>query len=135
VDPEKRRISVGLKQTEENPWTTVGARFPVNTKTRGQVTRIAEFGAFVELIPGVEGLIHISELSERRVRAVTEVVKEGQEIEVRVIRLDLENQRVSLSMKPDRQPLKLAQPEPVREKPQMKRKRPLRGGLASHFEW
>lgn len=133
VDADKRRISLGLKQTEENPWTTLEAKFPVNTKTRGKVTKLMEFGAFVEIAPGVEGLIHISELSERRVRAVADVVKEGQEVEVRVIKLDMEHQRVSLSMKPEPAPVPAAA---AAAKGKVKpRKKPLRGGLASHFEW
>ncbi len=127
----RRRISLGLKQTFENPWDQVERLCPANSSTTGKVTKIMEFGAFVELVPGVEGLVHISELSDRRVRAVQDVVKEGQEVEVRILRIDRQAQRISLSMKPLPQ-----EPEPrPEEKVKPKKKRPLRGGLSSHFDW
>ncbi len=137
ADGERRRISIGLKQAEENPWNSVASEFPVNVKVTGKVTKLMDFGAFVELTPGVEGLIHISELSERRVRAVSDVVQEGQEVEVRVIKVDTEANRISLSMRPE----PVARAEPVAaaggkdKSGKQKRKRPLRGGLSSHFEW
>lgn len=131
TDAARRRISLGLKQTVENPWDLVERQCPANSTTKGKVTKIMEFGAFVELVPGVEGLVHISELSDRRVRTVGDVVKEGQEVEVRVLRLDRQAQRISLSMKsPPKEPE--AKPE---EKAKPKKKRPLRGGLSSHFDW
>ncbi len=137
VDPDKRRIAVGLKQTEENPWTTVESRFPPNTRVTGKVSKITDFGAFVELVPGVEGLVHISELSDRHVKAVCDVVQEGQEIEVRVIKADQEAQRISLSMKPESKAPRDAANQGTRSagKPKKKRTKPLRGGLASHFKW
>lgn len=131
VDSGKRRISLGLKQTEENPWDTVERLYPANATAKGKVSKIMEFGAFVELLPGVEGLVHISELSDRRVRTVGDVVKEGQEVEVRVLKIDRKAQRISLSMRP---PAK-EEPRKPDEKAKPKRKRPLRGGLTSHFEW
>ena len=134
VEPAKQRISVGLKQTEPDPWSTVETRFPLNTPTKGKVSKIMDFGAFVELTPGVEGLIHISELSDKRVKAVGDVVKEGQEVEVRVIKLDLKAQRISLSMRPAPKIQEHVAPEPAR-KPKPERKKPLRGGLSSHFNW
>jgi len=139
VEPEKRRISVGLKQLEEDPWATIESRFPLNGKCTGRVFKIMDFGAFVELAPGIEGLIHISELSLRRVNNVGDVVQEGQEVEVRVIRIDKEAQRISLSLKPAPQPRPAAQAEIASSAKPAKltkqRKKPLRGGLASHFEW
>ncbi|HOW72266.1 MAG TPA: S1 RNA-binding domain-containing protein [Phycisphaerae bacterium] len=133
VEPAKQRISVGLKQTEPDPWSTVETRFPLNTPTKGKVSRIMEFGAFVELTPGVEGLIHISELSDKRVKAVGDVVKEGEEVEVRVIRVDTKAQRISLSLRPAP---KIQEPPPAApHKPKPARKKPLRGGLSSHFNW
>ncbi len=135
VEPEKRRISVGLRQLLEDPWSSIETRFPVDGKVRGKVARIVDFGAFVELAPGVEGLIHISELSPRRVNTVSDVVKEGQEVEVRILKIDTEAQRISLSMKPPQQAAP-ARPEPVgHDRSGKKRKKPLRGGLSSHFEW
>jgi small subunit ribosomal protein S1 len=143
VEPEKRRISVGLKQLEEDPWATIESRFPLNGKCKGRVAKIMDFGAFVELAPGIEGLIHISELSHRRVNNVGDVVQEGQDVEVRVIRIDKTAQRISLSLKPVPQPRPVAQadaaapaaPATKPAKSTKQRKKPLRGGLASHFEW
>lgn len=134
VDSEKKRISVSLKQTQENPWATVEAKFPVNSKVQGKVVKILDFGAFVELAPGVEGLIHISELSDKRVKAVGDVVSEGQEVEVRIIKVDLPNQRISLSMKPE-QKIPARGIEAKQLDKTKGRKRPLRGGLSSHFDW
>ncbi len=128
VDPEKRKISVGTRQLQDNPWADIETRFPVNDTFKGKVTRTAEFGAFVEVAEGVEGLVHISELSDKRVRAVTDVVKEGAEVEVRVLKVDAKAQRLSLSMKP------LTKQDIEDAKPRKKKKRPDRGGLASHID-
>jgi small subunit ribosomal protein S1 len=130
VDTKRRRISISLKQTQENPWSKIEETFPVNEKCKGTVTKIMEFGAFVELLPGVEGMIHISELSTQRVKTVGDVVKEGQEVEVRVLKIDKDSQRISLSMKPPGE-----SPAEKDAQAKKKRKRPLRGGLTSHFDW
>jgi len=135
VDAVKKRISVGLRQTQASPWSTAGERFPVNGKAWGKVVKVADFGAFVEIAPGLEGLIHISELSDRRVKAVTEVVQEGQEVEVRVIKVDVEQQRISLSLRPEPKAPPATKAAPTLAERRKERKRPLRGGLASHFEW
>lgn len=131
TDAARRRISLGLKQLEENPWDQVERLYPANSTLKGKVTKIMEFGAFVELLPGVEGLVHISELSDRRVRMVKDVVKEGQEVEVRVLKIDRKAQRISLSMKPEPK----EEEKKPEEKAKPKKKRPLRGGLSSHFDW
>ncbi|GMV96548.1 MAG: hypothetical protein AMXMBFR83_09130 [Phycisphaerae bacterium] len=135
VDPARRRISVGLRQTEPNPWDTLEQQFPINATVKGKVTKIMEYGAFVELLPGIEGLVHISALSDRRVRAVGDVVKEGQEVEVRVLKIDRGAQRVSLSMKPQEAPRRPAGDAPGKESKPAKKPRPARGGLSSHFDW
>jgi len=137
VDPAKRRISVGLRQAEPNPWDTLEQHFPINSMVKGKVTKIMEYGAFVEILPGIEGLVHISALSDRRVRSVGDVVKEGQEVEVRVIKIDRENQRVSLSMKPETAPRGHEAPavESGRASDKKHKDRPARGGLSSHFDW
>jgi small subunit ribosomal protein S1 len=139
VDAAKRRISVGLRQAEPNPWDTIEQQFPINSTIKGKVTKIMEYGAFVEILPGVEGLVHISALSNQRVRAVGDVVKEGQEVEVRVIKIDREAQRVSLSMKPEeaaRYSAAEAESKEGQKGADKKRKdRPARGGLSSHFDW
>ena len=105
IDAEKHRISLGLKQLSEDPWSVAEEKYPVNTMIHGKVVRTTEFGAFVELGEGIDGLIHISELSDQRIRAVTDKVKPGQEVEVRVLGVDRENHRIKLSMKtPPRMP-------------------------------
>lgn len=134
VDLEKRRISLGLKQNTENPWANVETKYALNSKVQGKVTRIADFGAFVELEPGVEGMMHISELSEKRVATVGDVVKEGQDVEVRVIKLDLKAQKISLSMRPEATAPPVGEDTGKPGKPK-KRKKPLRGGLSAHFDW
>ncbi|MCP4247281.1 MAG: S1 RNA-binding domain-containing protein [bacterium] len=139
VEPQKRRIALSLKQTQTDPWSEVLKCFPQDTVCQGKVTKCAEFGAFVEIAPGIEGLVHISELSDRRVSKCEEVVQPGEQVEVRVLGVDTEQRRISLSVKAvHTAPLEAPAGEaPDKEGPpkKKKRKRPLRGGLASHFEW
>jgi small subunit ribosomal protein S1 len=93
------RISLSIRALERDPWLDVLTRFPVGSQLVGKVTRLAAFGAFVELVPGVEGLVHISELgAERRVAHPQEVVSEGDPVEVKVLSIDPEKQRIGLSM-------------------------------------
>ena len=99
LDPDARRISLSLKQLLANPWDAFAANHRPGTRMKGTVTRIAEFGAFVQLVEGIEGLIHISELSTDRVRRVRDVVTEGQEVEVQILNLDTEAKRIALSLK------------------------------------
>jgi len=129
VDLERRRISLSLKQAGEDPWTGASVRWPVGSLTEGIVTKIADFGAFVELAPGVEGLVHISELSSGRVRSVSDAVEEGRTVRVRVLRVDEDARRISLSMSRAAAPAagEAASTEEAPSKPQ--RKRPLKGGL------
>jgi small subunit ribosomal protein S1 len=137
IDPAQRRISFSLKQAGPDPWKTVKEKLAVGMTTTGTVTRLADFGAFIELEPGLEGLCHISELSNQRVRTAGDVVKVGQEVTVRVIDLDAEGRRVSLSMKDQARPqsggakgaVAVAAPA-APAGPVVKKKRPqLRGGL------
>lgn len=99
VEPKRNRISLSIKRVGDDPWTGASARWPVGEKVSGVVTRIAEFGAFVELASGVEGLVHISELADRHVKSVEEVVKEGDTVEVRVLDVDEGKRRIGLTMK------------------------------------
>ncbi|MEZ6130630.1 MAG: S1 RNA-binding domain-containing protein [Planctomycetaceae bacterium] len=98
-DKEKNRISLGMKQLVQNPWQGLNERYPSERIVSGKVTRISDFGAFVELEPGVEGLVHISELAWRRVGSVGEVLKVGEEKEFKVLEVDSKRKRVSLSLK------------------------------------
>lgn len=131
LDPAKRKISLSLKALSQDPWLTVPERYAANTMVSGAVTRTTNFGAFVQLEEGVEGLIHISELSPQRVRAVTDVVKPGQVVQVRVLGVDAPQRRISLSLKPavDERPADAPAPD-AKPKPEKKRKRELRGGLS-----
>ena len=97
VDHEKQRVSLGLKQLQKDPWSSVVEDFPVGMVTESTITRLMDFGAFAELAPGVEGLIHISELATHRVAHTGQVVKPGDKIKVKVLAVDLEKKRISLS--------------------------------------
>ena len=136
IDRTTGKISLAYRDC----WRTPGprpAKYPPNSVVRGKVTKLMEFGAFVELEPGVEGLVHISELSHKRVWRASDVVNEGDEVEVLVLSVNAEAQRISLSMKA------LSKPEPTKKekeeaqesapppsaKKQRHRDQPLQGGL------
>jgi small subunit ribosomal protein S1 len=100
IDHEGRKISLGLKQLEPDPWTGIEAKYPVGSRQKGTVRNLTNFGAFVELEEGVDGLIHISDLSwTKKVRHPGEVVKKGEEVEVVVLNIDKDNRRISLGYK------------------------------------
>ncbi len=100
VDPGARRISLGLKQIESNPWQQLGEKYPVGARLTGTVRNLTEFGAFVEVEEGIDGLIHISDMSwSKRLKHPSEVLKKGDEVEAMVLNIDPENQRLSLGLK------------------------------------
>ncbi|HEX3030899.1 MAG TPA: bifunctional 4-hydroxy-3-methylbut-2-enyl diphosphate reductase/30S ribosomal protein S1 [Bacillota bacterium] len=99
IDADKEKISLGLKQILRNPWENVADNYAVGSIVTGKVVRLAPFGAFVELEPGVDGLIHLSQLAERRIVKADEVVKVGQEVKVKVIDVKGDEKRISLSLK------------------------------------
>jgi small subunit ribosomal protein S1 len=100
IDPEKHRISVGMKQLEPDPWDTVPARYNPGDRARGTVTRLLDFGAFVELEPGLEGLIHISEMSwAKRVKSPSDVVKPGDTVEAVILSVSPAERRIALGLK------------------------------------
>jgi small subunit ribosomal protein S1 len=132
VDPSRKRISLSIKRVGDDPWMGASARWPVDTVVSGIVKRITDFGAFVEITPGVEGLVHISEISDQRIRSVKDALGEGQSVQAKVLEVDEERRRISLSIKAvvssadyTGQAAEAAQPS----KPAPKRKKPLRGGL------
>lgn len=133
IDRDKGKISLGMRQLTQNPWKVAESKYEKGSTVIGRVTKTETFGAFVELEPGIEGLVHISELDHRRVKRVTEVLNAGDMAEVQVIEVDPGKKRISLSVKA----LK-AKPEPE-EKPEepevpkyeRKRKGPLKGGTGS----
>lgn len=100
VDAEKRRLSLSLRATEPNPWEQVADSYSVGAKIRGVVRNLTDFGAFVEIVPGVDGLVHISDMSwTRRINHPSEIVQKGDEVEAVITSVDAYNQRISLSMK------------------------------------
>lgn len=135
VEPQKHRIALSMKQAQPDPWSDVFGNFSEDAVVDGKVTRLADFGAFIELMPGVEGLAHISELSDKRIKNCAEVLKVGQEIKVRVLKVDPEQRRISLSLKmadAEMHADQTAEHEPAKPK---KRQKPLRGGLESGWDW
>ena len=99
IDRERQRISLGLKQTQEDPWRKVLDEYKQGDVLEGKVTKVVAFGAFVEIIPGVEGLVHISELAEHHVENPSEVVSPGDQVWVRILEIDESRRRISLSVK------------------------------------
>lgn len=135
IDRETKRLSLGLKQLTPSPWDRVEERLSRGMTVKGKVTRLMDFGAFVELEPGIEGLIHISELASNRVRRVSDIVKPDQEVEVRILKIESEAKKIALSFRP--LPV-LSTPEPEEEDddappvPKPERKVPLKGGLGDN---
>jgi len=99
VDPGQQRISLGLKQAQEDPWAAISSKYQVGQLVTGKVNKLASFGAFIELEEGIDGLVHISQISEDRVQKVRDVLKPGEEVEARVIKIDPVERRIGLSIK------------------------------------
>src|SRR5689334_21161785 len=100
VDPNEEKISLCMKQTEQDPWMVLPLRYPVGTRINGKVRNLTSFGAFVEIEPGIDGLIHISDMSwTKRVQHPSEVVKKGDTVDVVILNIDAENKRISLGLK------------------------------------
>ena len=135
IDRDKGKVSLGMKQLHSSPWQNIYDRFPPESTVKGKVTKTTEFGAFVELEPGLEGMVHISELDHKRVHRVTDVVQVGKEVDVKVLTIDTDKKRIALSVK-----ALIARPEAPAKKSdedlapsagqsyERKRKEPLRGG-------
>jgi small subunit ribosomal protein S1 len=141
IDRQTGKIGLSARDLVESPWKRAADKYHVGATVKGAVSRIAQFGAFVRLEPGVEGLVHISELATRHIRSVADVVREGQEVECRVLAVDPDEQRMSLSIKAlapkpaaAAEADQTATPEPEPEPPPpaaRKRSGPLKGGLGS----
>jgi len=99
IDRDRQRISLGLKQTQSDPWQQVIESYHEGDVVEGRVTKVVTFGAFVEILPGVEGLVHISELAQHHVENPREVVSQGDTVNVRILEVDAERRRLSLSLK------------------------------------
>jgi small subunit ribosomal protein S1 len=134
LDPAQRRMSFSIKQAGGDPWAGAEDRYPTDSVVVGKVTRVADFGAFVELEAGLEGLVHISELASQRVRTASDVVKPGQEVRVRVLELDKERRRIGLSIRRAEEPAVAVAPAapiltPAQAAKKQKKREQLRGGL------
>lgn len=132
MDPAAKRLSFSLKQAGADPWATVSERYQPDMIVGGRVSRVVDFGAFVELEPGLEGLVHVSEISDQRVRTPADAVKVGQDVQVRVLEVDRTTRRIGLSIRQAAYAAPSAssattQPAAASSKP--KRKKPLKGGL------
>ena len=99
IDVEQQRISLGLKQASEDPWSSIASRYSIGQIVKGKVSKIASFGAFIELEDGVDGLVHISQISNDHVEKVKDALKVGQEVEARIVRVDGGDRRIGLSIK------------------------------------
>lgn len=99
VDPQNKRISLGLKQASSDPWNTIATRYKVGQVVKGIVTKVASFGAFVEIAEGIDGLVHISEISEDHTDKVRDALSVGQEVDVRIVRIEKAERRIGLSIK------------------------------------
>ena len=124
IDASERRVSLGLKQTQPDPWDEVPEKYKVGSIVRGQVVNLTSFGAFTKLEEGIDGLIHISEIADRRIERPEEVVSVGDEIDVKVINLDPKGRRIGLSLKAAiaDQERAAAPPEEQRERPERPRR-------------
>ena len=112
-DPEKKKISLGYKTEDTNPWKIFTTNYHVGDVVKVKVVKLMTFGAFAEIIPGVDGLIHISQIADRRIGKPEDVLSEGQEVEAKIIDIDEEHKRISLSIRALLAPS--ADEEPVEE--------------------
>ena len=102
INKSKKKVSLSIKQLRENPWENIEQKYPVNSMVHGEVTKITDFGAFVKLESGIEGLVHISELSDQQVNKVDDVLKVGQEADFRIVKVSQEERKIGLSLKAQR---------------------------------
>jgi len=139
IDRDAQRIGLSYRDIVDNPWTKAAEKYAVESVVSGTVLRLMEFGAFVKLEPGVEGLVHISELAYHRVTRASHIVKEGDEVNVKVLSVDPSSQRISLSLKQTMADPKAAErekksagddePDGTRESAVKEHKGPLKGGI------
>jgi small subunit ribosomal protein S1 len=99
IDVENERFSLGIKQLAQDPWDTLSERHPVGSRVKGKVTKVTDFGGFVEIEPGIEGLVHVSEIREERVENTRDVLADGQEVDVKIIDINSADRKIALSMK------------------------------------
>lgn len=130
IDPKTRKMSFSLKQAGVDPWKTAGEKYAVDMLIDGVVTRLVDFGAFVEVEPGLEGLVHVSEVADHRVRTAGDVLKVGDKVQARVLEIKPQERRMSLSIRRAKETAPVVAPTPPAPTAAKKKKRPeLRGGL------
>jgi len=135
-DPETGKISLSIRDMIEHPWDDINSKFTVNDSVPGTVSKIADFGAFVKLAPGIEGLVHISEIAHHRVMRVSNHVNVGDQIEVKILSIDTDKQKLGLSIKATQAaPVKAVKSKdvedenaPIRESAVPDSNEPLKGG-------
>jgi len=133
INPETGKLGLSLRAMQAHPWEGINERFRVGEVVSGTVSRIADFGAFVKLAPGIEGLVHISELAHRRVNVVSSEVSEGQQVSVKILSVDVQEQRIALSIKqttaaPVKESKQSEEELPPRELAVKRSDAPLKGG-------
>ena len=141
VEPESKKVGLGMKQLTKDPWQVIEESYPIGSTCKGKVTKCTEFGAFVEIEEGIEGLIHISELDHKRVSRVSDVVRMGEEVEMKVLQIEPKRKRIALSLKalkekpagsaPGKKPRKKKDEEPDLPAYERQRKGPLKGGVGN----
>ncbi|MEC8190677.1 MAG: S1 RNA-binding domain-containing protein, partial [Verrucomicrobiota bacterium] len=99
VDADSQRISLGMKQLSSDPWDEIETHYKIGDVVKGKATKITNYGAFIELDNDIDGLVHISQISEERIEAIKDVIYEGAEVEARVIKIDKDERRIGLSIK------------------------------------
>ncbi len=99
IDVENERFSLGIKQLTPDPWDTLPERTPVGSRVKGKITKVTDFGAFVEIEPGIEGLVHVSEIKDERVENPRDVLADGQEVDVKIIDINSQDRKIALSIK------------------------------------
>ena len=120
-----------MKSLQENPWKTVGEKYQRDMICQGQVAHLVDFGAFIKLEEGIDGFIHISELARERVEKVTDILKQDQQITVKILNVDPQNQRISLSLKAlDKTAAPASTPDSAIPSKKPKKQPPRRGGLS-----
>ena len=99
IDTENHKVSLGYKKSEDNPWEQLKNNYPIGSTFHAPVVSLTKFGAFVRILPGVDGLVHISEISNDRVEKVSDALKVGDMVDVKLLDVDFDKKRISLSMK------------------------------------
>ncbi|MBQ5467801.1 MAG: S1 RNA-binding domain-containing protein, partial [Oscillospiraceae bacterium] len=115
LDPEKKKISLGYKTEEMNPWNQFTAKYGVGDVAQVKIVKMMTFGAFAEIVPGVDGLIHISQIADRRIGKPEDVLTVGQEVDAKIIDIDAEHKRISLSIRALLEPTVEEQAEAIAE--------------------